>query len=58
MFYSTSCFFNDNLSSGPIVLGGIVVHLLTREKREELELEKLWTLGPEYDDQFQLAIKQ
>jgi ribosome silencing factor RsfS/YbeB/iojap len=39
-------------------LGRVVVHLLTREKREELELEKLWTLGPEYDDQFQIAVKQ
>jgi ribosomal silencing factor RsfS len=41
-----------------LILGRVVVHLLTREKREELELEKLWTLGPEYDDQFQIAVKQ
>lgn len=41
-----------------VVLGRIVVHLLKEERREELELEKLWTLGAEHDDQFRFATKE
>ncbi|XP_071496589.1 uncharacterized protein [Diadema antillarum] len=33
--------------------GNIVVHLMSEEMREFYELEKLWTLGPGYDDQLQ-----
>lgn len=31
-------------------MGNIVVHLLTQEQREYYDLEMLWTVGPEFDD--------
>ncbi|XP_019637437.1 PREDICTED: mitochondrial assembly of ribosomal large subunit protein 1-like [Branchiostoma belcheri] len=34
-----------------IDLGNIALHLMLPETRENYELEKLWTLGSEYDDQ-------
>jgi len=34
-------------------IGTIVVHFMTEEARERYELEKLWTLGHCYDDQYQ-----
>ncbi|XP_033101374.1 uncharacterized protein LOC117104623 [Anneissia japonica] len=36
-----------------IDFGNIVVHFMLEEAREIYELEKLWTLGPEFDDQSQ-----
>ena len=33
--------------------GTMVVHFLTEAAREKYELEKLWTLGRHYDDQYQ-----
>lgn len=32
-------------------VGSTVVHFFLPETRERYELEKLWTLGPKYDDQ-------
>ena len=29
-----------------------VIHFMTAEERKRLELEKLWTLGEEFDDQY------
>ena len=34
-----------------LLAGDIAVHFMSDEKREEMELEKLWALGEEYDDQ-------
>ena len=34
-----------------ICAGTMVVHVMTEEGRKLYELEKLWTLGVEYDDQ-------
>ena len=38
--------------------GNAVVHFMTPEARNKYELEKLWSLGPRYDDQFRSALKQ
>ena len=38
-------------------MGHIVVHCLLEEKRQQLELEKLWTLGSELDDQLRESTK-
>ena len=35
-------------------IGNIVVHFMLQAKRDILELEKLWSLGHEYDDQYKL----
>ena len=35
-----------------------MVHFMTPEARNKYELEKLWSLGPRYDDQFRNALKQ
>ena len=34
------------------IAGTIVVHFMTEEARSKYELEKLWTLGPSYDNQY------
>ena len=34
------------------IVGTIVVHFMTEEARSKYELEKLWTLGPHYDEQY------
>ena len=34
-----------------LFVGNIVVHFMVPETREIYELEKLWTLGPYFDDQ-------
>ena len=34
--------------------GFAVVHMMLDEARRRYELEKLWALGPQYDDQFKL----
>lgn len=31
-------------------LGNIALHILTAEKREKMDLETLWTVGPQFDD--------
>ena len=33
-------------------IGTMVVHVMLEESRERYELEKLWTLGVDYDDQY------
>jgi ribosome silencing factor RsfS/YbeB/iojap len=38
-------------------MGNIVVHFFLEERRRELELEKLWLLGSNYDDQLRAARK-
>lgn len=44
--------------------GNIVVHFMTEDVRDLYELEKLWLLGPEYDDhmerikKYQESVKQ
>lgn len=35
-----------------VEMGTIVVHFMTEEARSKYELEKLWTLGPSYDNQY------
>lgn len=41
-----------NIQSLCIVSGDTVVHFLTEQSRKKYELEKLWTLGHRYDDQY------
>lgn len=38
--------------------GNIVVHFFLPEVREVYELEKLWTLGPKYDDQTKAMLEE
>ncbi|XP_065176591.1 uncharacterized protein LOC135806349 [Sycon ciliatum] len=35
-------------------MGNIMVHIFSQEERGRLQLEKLWLLGPEHDDQLRL----
>jgi len=39
-------------------IGNIVVHFFLPEVREVYELEKLWTLGPKYDDQTRAMLEE
>lgn len=34
-----------------------MVHLMLEEKRQSLELEKLWTLGARFDDQMRALMQ-
>ena len=49
MQFSNICFY---------FAGNIVVHFFLPEVREVYELEKLWTLGPEYDDQSRAFLEE
>ena len=35
-----------------------MIHFMLPEAREKYELEKLWTLGPEFDDQLQKLLSE
>ena len=39
-------------------IGNAVVHFFLPEVRELYELEKLWTLGPCYDDQYRALLEE
>lgn len=39
-------------SSSTHSTGSAVVHMMLDDTRRRYELEKLWALGPQYDDQF------
>ena len=41
-----------------ICIGDTVVHFMLQTQRDKLELEKLWSLGHEYDDQYKLLESQ
>ena len=43
---------------GIYLAGNIVVHFFLPEVREVYELEKLWTLGPKYDDQTKAMLEE
>eukprot|EP00794_Sanderia_malayensis_P017417 gene17417-19160_t len=47
----------DCLDWMAVDIGNVVVHFMMPEAREKYELEKLWTLGPELDDQYQAMLK-
>ena len=38
--------------------GDMVVHFMLPAARNHYQLEKLWTLGPRYDDQFQAVLRE
>ena len=40
------------------IAGNMVVHFFLPEVREVYELEKLWTLGPQHDDQFRAMLQE
>jgi len=52
-YYETECYAIIFLSTG-----NIAVHFFLPETRALYELEKLWTLGPQYDDQYRSLIEQ
>ena len=40
------------------IIANIAVHFFLPEVREVYELEKLWTLGPKYDDQSKAMLER
>jgi len=54
-FFSSAILEIDNSHS---LAGNIVVHFFLPEVREVYELEKLWTLGPKYDDQTKAMLEE
>lgn len=37
--------------------GSVVIHLFLPDVRNKYQLEKLWSLGPEHDEQYQKMLK-